>query len=175
MVEAATPTEDNDDCVSRVLAWAGGAVVPLAPDPCEALARVHETSRARLATVRPGSSTQLAAYQASIWSSCDVDQLIRWLDHEDLPKGLTLDLDLRWQLLVRLATLGAVDRSELQQQLEASSPPPVRASSTPEPLPHSQTRRPRPGRGHASWARSRCPTTSSRQVAPECGELAKNT
>lgn len=118
LVEAAIPSEDNDDCVSRVLGWAGGVVSPLTTAPADALLRIHATSRARLATVEPGSSTQLAAYQASIWSSSDVDQLIGWLDHRNLPDGLPLDLDLRWMILVRLARLGAVDRVELQHQLD---------------------------------------------------------
>jgi aminopeptidase N len=118
LVAAAIPTEANDDCVSRILGWAGSSVVPLTDDPAAALAHVHATSRARLITIEPGSSTQLAAYQAAIWSSVDVDQLTGWLDHQDLPAGLDLDLDLRWMILVRLARLGAVDRVELQHQLD---------------------------------------------------------
>ena len=35
------------------------------------------------------------------------------------PTGSTLDLDLRWRVLVRLATLGAADRAELQAALDA--------------------------------------------------------
>jgi aminopeptidase N len=38
---------------------------------------------------------------------------------DQLPDGIPLDVDLRWRMLVRLATLGAVDLAELDRQLAA--------------------------------------------------------
>ena len=81
------------------------------------------------------------------------------------PTGVPLDVDLRWRVLVRLATLGAVDLAELDRQLEAEptgggpGAPRRRARLA------ARTPRPRPGPGPASPARSTCPTTSSRRWA----------
>jgi aminopeptidase N len=41
-----------------------------------------------------------------------------WLEGGDLPEGVEPDLDLRWRILVRLATLGEIDRAELDGWLE---------------------------------------------------------
>jgi aminopeptidase N len=61
---------------------------------------------------------QLAAFQAAVRASTDTAELTRWLDGRSLPPGLALDLDLRWHILVRLATLGGTDRATLRQHLD---------------------------------------------------------
>ena len=77
---------------------------------------------------RPAPTVQLAAFQAAISTvvrrrpSCAAGS----------PAGpprraSTLDLDLRWRLLVQLATLGAVDRAELDAALDARAHRPVAA------------------------------------------------
>ena len=119
LLEAAIPAEDNDDALFQVLPWAREDVVPLDEDPAAALARLHEVSRARLETAERGTTVQLAAFQSTASCASDVDLLQGWLDGRDLPDGLELDLDLRWRVLVRLATLGAVDRDELQRRFDA--------------------------------------------------------
>ena len=54
-----------------------------------------------------------------ISSAVDVPLLEGWLAGRDLPDGIELDLDLRWRVLVQLATLGAVDAAALQEHLDA--------------------------------------------------------
>ncbi len=119
LIEAGIPVEDNDDCLFYVLPWARADAAGLSDDPTAAMARVHRASRARLETAVPGSTVQLAAFQSSISSCADVHELRSWRDLADLPEGLDLDLDLRWRILVRLASLGETDRGELQTHLEA--------------------------------------------------------
>jgi len=118
LLEAGLPGDDSDDAWSSILPWAIGRVAGLADDPTAALARIHRTCEARLADVVPGSTVQLAAFQAAIDSSVDADRLRGWLGETDLPDGLALDLELRWRVLVRLATLGQTDRDELRRTLD---------------------------------------------------------
>jgi aminopeptidase N len=115
---ASLPVEDTEDTRRRTMAWLYGWVVPLQPDPVAALARLHDAARAKLDATAPTSEQQLAAFRALIATGSDVEQLRSWLGGS-LPGGIGLDVDLRWRLLVRLSTLGAVDLPELDAQLEA--------------------------------------------------------
>ncbi len=63
----------------------------------------------RLRTATPASEQQLAALRGSIRTATSSDLLRGWLDGSGLPAGVDLDLDLRWRVLGRLATLGATD------------------------------------------------------------------
>jgi aminopeptidase N len=91
--------------------------VPLQPDPGAALARLHDAARAKLDAAAPDSEQQIAAFRAAIGTASDAALLQGWVDG-DLPEGVPVDLDLRWRALVQLATLGAVNRAELDRQLE---------------------------------------------------------
>lgn len=115
---AVAPTEPSDDALFYRLRAARKGVVSLVDDPTAALAQLHEAVSSRVATAPPGSPLQLAAFQNAVATCADDAQLRRWLAAEALPPGLELDLDLRWAVLERLAQLGAVDRDELQRQLE---------------------------------------------------------
>jgi len=119
IIEAGMPVEDNDDALAHTLPWAIKKVAVLSPAPLAALDRIHATCRARLDTAEPGSTVQLAAFRGAIDSCTDAAQLVRWRDGVDLPAGLELDLDLRWQVLVHLATMGRTDPDELQRHLDA--------------------------------------------------------
>lgn len=88
----------------------------LSTDPAAVLARVHHAVARRLATAEARSGVQLAALRVAIASSCDVDQLRGWLSGTDLPDFVTVDLDLRWKILIRLSGLGAIERAELQER-----------------------------------------------------------
>ena len=72
---------------------------------------------AKLDAASPASEEQLAAFRAAIGTATDPELLRGWVDG-DLPEGVPVDLDLRWRVLVRLATLGAVDRAELDRRLD---------------------------------------------------------
>jgi aminopeptidase N len=101
------------------MAWVYRWVVPLQPDPAAALAQLHTAARAKVDAAAPTSEEQLSAFRAVIATASDPALLSSWLTGEQLPEGVPLDLDLRWRVLVQLATLGAVDLAELDRQLEA--------------------------------------------------------
>ena len=119
LVEAAIPVEDNDDALTWVLPWARRDAAALSDDPSEALGRVHRASLARLATADPGSTVQLAAFQSTISTATDASMLRAWLAGSDVPADASVDLDLRWRILIRLATMGEIGRSELRRHLDA--------------------------------------------------------
>ncbi len=119
LLEVTLPGEAADVAV-RALGSMGLAQVVdrLAADPVAARARVHAAARARLASAPPGSDLQLAAMRVVVDSADDSAPLRAWLRGEGLPDGVTLDLDLRWKVLVRLSVLDAVSRAELDTWLE---------------------------------------------------------
>lgn len=115
LVEAGLPVEDTEDASRRTLTWVYRWVVPLAGPG--ALGRVHAAALTKLDSLEAGSERQLAAFRASISTSEDSAELRAWL--AGAPTGIDLDLDLRWRVLMRLATLGGTDRDELQAALDA--------------------------------------------------------
>ena len=119
VAEVAIPSETNDDAVGYTLPWLVKKVAPLSRRPLVALDRVHGASRALLTNATPGSTVQLAAFQASVASATDGELLETWLAGRDLPDGIALDLDLRWRVLVQLASLGRQDQAGLQEHLDA--------------------------------------------------------
>ena len=144
---ASLPVEDTEDSERRTIHWLLGSVVPLAgPD---AAARVHAAAVAKVPATEPGSGRQLAAFRIVLSTATDVDALHGWAGGDDLPPGIALDVDLRWRVLVRLATLGAVDLGGSTPS-SPSSRPATRGSATRRHTPPCPTRTPRPGRGRAS-------------------------
>jgi aminopeptidase N len=107
---ASFPVEDTEDHNRRTRTWLYSRVLPLAPEG--SVERLHEAVLAKLATLEAGSEWQLAGFRAAVATSADPVELRGWLTAP--PAGIAVDRDLRWRVLVRLATLGAVDRSELQ-------------------------------------------------------------
>ncbi len=118
LIEAGLPIEDSDDAVFYTMPWAISKVAPLTAAPLAALRRIHDAALERMRTAEPGSTLQLAAFQAAVSSCTDSGELRSWLDGRVLPDGITVDLDLRWRILVQLAAMGETDRQELQQALE---------------------------------------------------------
>ncbi len=119
LLEVGMPIEDSDDAVSYTMPWAIALVAALSADPRAALVRVNGTALAILEAADAGSTMQLSAFQAAISSSADPGQLRSWLEGRVLPEGIEVDLDLRWRILVRLATMGEADRDELEAALAA--------------------------------------------------------
>ena len=117
LVAAGLPAETTDAGVLRINTLARGRLVAWHHDPLAAGGTVHRAAAARLATTTPGSTLQLAAFQATIASAPDAAELRAWLDDRDLPDGVRLDRELRWRLRMRLAILGETDRRELDAWL----------------------------------------------------------
>jgi aminopeptidase N len=83
-------------------------------------ARLAELSRSAVATAAPGSGWQLSWARSFISSARTPDELAvlrGWLAGEGVPEGLTVDTELRWQLLQSLVSLGAADRAEIEDEL----------------------------------------------------------
>jgi aminopeptidase N len=90
-------------------------VLPLAPEG--SLQRLHEAVLGRLATLPEGSEWQLAGFRAAVTTSTDSAELRGWLTAP--PAGIEVDRDVRWRVLVRLASLGQIDRAELHAAFDA--------------------------------------------------------
>ena len=119
LVELALPLEDQDIGVEQLSGFGCNKLASvLLPDHLGAMTRMHDAALARLGTAPADSGVQLAAARAVVNSATSPDLLRTWVSGTGLPDGLTLDANLRWKILVRLATLGAIDRDELQSWLE---------------------------------------------------------
>ena len=96
--------------------WLITKVAPLSADPIASTSALHTAYAMRATTADSGSTVQHAAFQAAIETATSPEVLRCWLAG-DVPSGVSLDLSLRWRLLIRLAGLGAIDRSALDQHL----------------------------------------------------------
>jgi aminopeptidase N len=139
------PIEDTEDSARRTMAWVYRWVVPLQPDPAAALARLHTAALDKVNAAAPTSEEQLSAFRAAIATASDPAVLSAWLAGDRLPEGVPLDLDLRWRVLVQLASLGAVDLAELDRQLDAEPTGVARVR-------HAGARASLPDAGAKAWA-----------------------
>ena len=125
----AIPDETNDEPFSfnaraidpskmLLTEWLVTKVASLSADPAAATVALHDAYAGRAKSAEPRSTVQHAAFQAAVETSTSPVDLTRWRGG-DLPAGVSLDLSLRWRLLTRLASLGAVERPELDQELAA--------------------------------------------------------
>ncbi|QSR26399.1 aminopeptidase N [Nocardioides aromaticivorans] len=115
LLVAAPPVEDTASSARGLLSWVGSTALPLAPDGT--VERYHAAVLDALGRATPGSELQLSAFRHALLSSQDVDRLARWAAGDGLPDGITLDTDLRWRALTRLAGIGATDRAALDAAL----------------------------------------------------------
>ena len=72
-------------------------------------ARVQATAQAILDSAAASSDRQLVAFRVLVASSNDPDRLHGWWAGTGWPGGVTPDLELGWQVVQRLAVLGAGD------------------------------------------------------------------
>ena len=113
------PREDRDSGVAALGTFAIQRLCGrLLPDPESGLSRVHAAAMTRMETTAPGSAVQLAAMRAAVASCADHEVLRAWLSGSAAPEGVEVDLDLRWKILLRLATLGKIEREELRDWVE---------------------------------------------------------
>ncbi|WP_049580416.1 aminopeptidase N [Streptomyces sp. SBT349] len=115
------PTEPATAIVESVLAFARRQVadVYLTGDRRPAaLALLADLSRAMLGAEVTDPTRRLIAARAAIGSATDPAELRSWWESGTLPGGPALDPELRWQLLHRLAVLGATTREEIAAEAE---------------------------------------------------------
>jgi aminopeptidase N len=80
-----------------------------------------DSLRFRLDTAPPGSDAQLAvvnALAAAVLPSSVLDRFKGWLLDVNVPKGLTVDTDLRWRLLHALVAHGVFGEAEIDAELQ---------------------------------------------------------
>ncbi len=86
----------------------------------EGLARWTEETLQRLRAAEPGSDHQLTwarAFAATARTDEQLDLLAGLLDGSQSVEGLTVDAELRWALLDRLAATGRADEAEIAEEL----------------------------------------------------------
>jgi aminopeptidase N len=90
----------------------------------EGLELIASTTRDLLERAEPGSDLQLAYAQVLAdvaFSDEDLALLAGLLDGSAVIDGLVVDTELRWQLLYRLVSRGAIDPAEIDTELERDS------------------------------------------------------
>jgi aminopeptidase N len=112
--------------VQTLLRQAGTAVRRYA-DPAwraEGLALMAAALRTLLESAEPGSDKQLAymrAFASVATSSADLELLSGLLSGSSVIEGLAVDTDLRWALLLRLASRGGAGDAEIDAELSADA------------------------------------------------------
>jgi aminopeptidase N len=64
----------------------------------------------------PDEQRAIALARGLAWASADQAMLRRWLDSDTTDQGLTLDPELRWTVVHRLAELGGIDEPEIEAE-----------------------------------------------------------
>ncbi len=126
LVERHVGVDHDSTVVDGVLSWARQVVVNRYVDPLDrddALAALRRACDAllRRTEAQPGSSQRLTALRWHVTTAqpADVRELESWLT-DGVAEGATLDDDLRWRILRRLAVLGAIDSGRIDAELAAS-------------------------------------------------------
>ncbi len=123
MVSNNVAHEDEVGVLERLLLRARSAVDRYGdPDQRdERMARLADEARQQVETAAPGSDRQHAWVRH--WVSCarhetHVADVQRFLDGALSFPGVTLDTDLRWHVVLHLASVGAADESLIEAELE---------------------------------------------------------
>jgi aminopeptidase N len=124
LVCAGLPAEKDINLITATLRQAQAAVVSYAdpewaPTGWRQLADAAVTA---LAAAEPGSGFQLAwarAFAIAGRGPTDVATLRGWLDGVDVPDGLRVEADLRWEILQSLVALDAAGPTEIDAELDS--------------------------------------------------------
>lgn len=116
--------ETDQTAVTRILGQAHlAANLFLAPEARRAAQQDLASGLHRLVReAAPGSDHQLAftrALAACVDKETGSALLEQWLAGSDVPDGLVIDTDLRWQLITHLARLGTIDDAAIDAELAA--------------------------------------------------------
>jgi aminopeptidase N len=113
------PTQSSDVVTGQLMTFAidqlSGAYCPVA-DRRVRLERVHQTCRSLLASSPARSDAQLTAFRLCVRSASDAGLLRHWQAGELLPPGVSLDPELGWEIVERIAGLVA-DPEVIEQAL----------------------------------------------------------
>ncbi len=120
LIAAALPAEQDVTVIESVFQLARTIGVPRLLPPEQyawGMAALAETGLAIVDSSEPGSSRQLAGLRGFNATTSDVAHLRGLLNGDQVPPGLTVDADLRWQILCRLSVLGQVTEEEIATEL----------------------------------------------------------
>jgi aminopeptidase N len=109
--------------------------------------RLHTEATRLLSSTAPGSDLQLVAARAYIRTAATAGPLRQWLVGDALPAGLAIDSELRWIVLERLATLGALSAEQLAEELVADQ-----SASAATHAARARALTPEPAAKEAAWA-----------------------
>ena len=130
-------TSNDDVMIEAMLQFAqfqlaGSYASP--PERADRLSRVHTTALAITESSDPGSDRQLEAFRLTVKSSADAAGLRGWLESRDLPDALTIDRELAWTVIERLACLdpdpSAIDVALVRDQSASALEHAARARSS---------------------------------------------
>jgi len=127
LVLAHAPGEEDDSTLQRLLGQARAAIDAYGDPSNRPAARARMATLARLGLdgAEPGSDRQLIWARALLGTLDAPDDLAwaRWLlDGDEVVEGLTVDTDLRWEIVGVLATHGADDDGALIDAEEKRDP-----------------------------------------------------
>ncbi len=145
IVEAAAPGEP-DAVLGPVLRWAvdtvAGRYLPEGVPRANGLHRLADIADAAMRTTPPASGRQLAAARGFVAATSDVELLQAWLAGERLPGGVAVDSELRWAVLERLSSLGALTTEAIDAEVarDRSAPGQLHAASCRAVLPTAEAK-----------------------------------
>jgi len=124
LVCAGLPAEGDINLVTATLRQAQAALVMYADPDWAPIGwrQLADAAVTALAAAEPGSGFQLAwarAFAAAGRMSTDIATLRGWLDGVDVPDGLRVEADLRWEILQSLVALGAAGPTEIEAELSS--------------------------------------------------------
>ncbi|MFI5729582.1 aminopeptidase N [Kribbella sp. NPDC051587] len=114
---ATVGSEDSDVAVESLVRWLLDRVLGGYLPYDESRGAVAEALEAKLVTVEPGSSLQLATARGLVATTNDADLLKGWLAGERTPSGLEVGQDLRWAIVLQLVRLDAFGAAEIDTEL----------------------------------------------------------
>jgi aminopeptidase N len=116
LLAAALPAEVQVTMFEDLLGYAWDALIPRYL-PAADRAAAGETVAAMCATIaRIGDGRQLGAVRGWLSGTADAPALRRVLAGDELPRGVTLDTELRWAVLRRLAVLGELGAAGIDEE-----------------------------------------------------------
>jgi aminopeptidase N len=120
-VTLAALTVEPDNVLAVVGRWVLGPLAAALPAAAvgPGLARLATVMLDVCTTAAPGSGRQLAAARLAIAATADSGLLRSWLSGSGTPDGLVVDTDLRWAVLVALASAGDLDADEIDAEAAA--------------------------------------------------------
>jgi aminopeptidase N len=118
IIAAALPEETDDAVIGVIGEWAVRLVGCYLDEAgrAEARRRIAEAMLPVVEVAPAGSSRQLAAARVVIATTSQPQRLLSWLADRNVPAGLAVDTELRWTILARLASLGAVDAATIDSE-----------------------------------------------------------